>query len=684
MNLVAFADLAHTGTIINADNTPLAIGYVAAYAKQALGNRIEPRLFKYPDLLARFLESHSPRVMAFSNYMWNERLSLCFAQAIKKYRPEIVTICGGPNYPINPVEQRRYVEAHPEIDFYVEGEGEVSFTALFEALEDLNFDIAALKSKKPVLPNIHYQIDGDVVLNPVAPRNLNLDETFPSPYLTGVMDEFFDETLNPLMQTSRGCPYSCTFCHDGLDYMNKSRRFSQERVRSEFEYVACRAKVAALTLADLNWGMFPEDIETAKDLARLRIDKGWPQFVSSATAKNQKTRVVEMAGILGNAMQLGASVQSTDPDVLENIKRKNIGVDAIVEMAMNATRADSSTFTEIIVCLAGDTKEKHFKSVYDMLDAGIQEVRTHQLVLLPGTEAATALSRKIHKYKTAFRILPKSFGRYEIFGEKYIAAELNELCIGNATMPHEDYLECRRFNLTLGIFNNGHIFEEILNLAGVLGLRRSALIARIHEKVSQNRGAISDIYSEFKEDDRKNFWDTQEDLEAFIANGGLDRYLSGEYGSNQLYEFRTQALLEHFDEVVALPIEAIRDELDQNNLSDSELDLYLNELTNLLRASRGDLGQLDIEHRLETHFDFESLRNANYRADPRDHKLDEPRVLVVAHGENARIKLQGYFAQYGSGLEGLSYFIHRNSARELYRTFNFSDSTSKATIEAAE
>ena len=39
---------------------------------------------------------------------------------------------------------------------------------------------------------------------------------FPSPYTTGLLDEFFDEKLTPMVQTSRGCPYSCTFCHDGI------------------------------------------------------------------------------------------------------------------------------------------------------------------------------------------------------------------------------------------------------------------------------------------------------------------------------------------------------------------------------------------------------------------------------------------------------------------------------------
>lgn len=674
MSLVGFADLVHTGTVVGADNSPLAIGYIAAYAKKRFKSKIDVRLFKYPEALSKFLESQSPSVMGFSNYMWNEKLSLAYARAIKKHRPGTITVFGGPNYPINPVEQTEYLKEHPEIDFYVDGEGEIGFGDLFEILLENNFNADAIKSKKIKINNIHYATTDTVVLNELAPRNLNLDEAFPSPYLDGLMDEFFDETLSPLLQTSRGCPYSCTFCHDGLSYMSKSRRFSVDRVKKEFEYVSKRSKVPNLTLADLNWGMFPDDIETAKDLARLRLETGWPQFVSSATAKNQKTRVVEMANILGNAMQLGASIQSTDPEVLSNIKRKNIGVDAIVEMAMKATKTDSTTFTEIIVCLAGDTKEKHFKSVFDMLDAGIQEVRTHQLVLLPGTEAATSLSRKVHEYKTAFRILPKSFGRYKIFDEEYVAAEYNELCIGNITMPHEDYLECRRFHLTLGIFNNGNIFDEIINLAEALQIKRSALLKRIHDNVSKNSEGLAAIYSEFEEDDKRNFFDTKKDLENFVENGGIDSYLNGEYGANQLYKYRTKALIEQFSEVVSAAVGSIHDELSENGILDQSLDQYLIELKKLLIAVRGDLGQLDLEHRLTTQFDFEKMRGSNFKSDPRHYMLPSPKSMVVAHDQHTKTNLEQYFSQHGNGVDGISFFIHRNPARLLYRNYWFDGS----------
>ena len=72
MTTVSFADLTHTGAGITANNNPLAVGYIAAYAKAHLGDAIDARLFKYPAALSRFLAHETPTIACFTNYMWNE------------------------------------------------------------------------------------------------------------------------------------------------------------------------------------------------------------------------------------------------------------------------------------------------------------------------------------------------------------------------------------------------------------------------------------------------------------------------------------------------------------------------------------------------------------------------------------------------------------------------------------
>jgi hypothetical protein len=482
-----------------------------------------------------------------------------------------------------------------------------------------------------------------------------------------MLDEFFDDSLTPLIQTSRGCPYSCTFCHDGILYMNKTPRFTQDRINKEIDYISKRAKVSGLNLADLNWGLFPEDIETAKHFAALQQEKGWPVFIATATAKNQKDRIVEMSEILNGTIQIGASVQSTDTAVLTNIKRANIGFDAIVKMAKGSARTDTSTFSEIILCLPGDTREKHFQSVYHMMDAGIQEMRTYQFIMLPGTEASDDHSREKFEYQTTFRVLPRCFGRYQMYGEDVSIAEIHEVCVGNSTMPHEAYLACRDFDLSLAIFNNGNISDEVMGFAEALDIPRSVLFRRIHETAVAPGGTLESVYKSFRADEERNFWNTLDELEGFLSEEkGFESYVSGEHGANQIYKYRSVALFEYLEDMTDVSLNALREELKDRNILDTTLEQYLEELRVII-ARKTQITDVKRSVTLPVHFDFVSIHEKRYALDPRESFVPDGQQISVFHSDYQQQYLTNYFSQYGPTLNGLSFFIQRQPAHMLYR-----------------
>jgi radical SAM superfamily enzyme YgiQ (UPF0313 family) len=679
MRTVAFADLTHTSVAVDANNNPLAVGYIAAYAQRHLGRDINPRLFKYPAALGRFLDREAPPVVCFTHYMWNAQLSSAFARAIKRHRPRTVVVMGGPNYPVDACEQGAYLATHPEIDFFADGEGEVAFVNLFQALADVDFDGERLRRHGTAVPGFHYVTDGQFVRGETLPRILDLDHTLPSPYTAGLLDEFFDERLSPMVQTARGCPYSCTFCHDGIAYMNKTRAFSFDRVDEELSYIEARSKTATLQLADLNWGMFPGDLKTAERLAESRRRTGWPRNIMVATAKNQKERIVEMARVLGDALQVGASVQSTDPEVLRLIKRSNISLDAIVKMSTRASNTGTGSFTEIILGLPGDTVGKHVKTVCDMLDAGIEDLRLFQFILLPGTEASDMASRRRYRYRTGFRVLARGFGRYPVYGEEVAAAEVQEVCLGTDTMPADDYGECRAFDLTISIFNNAGILREFFRLCEALGVRRSAVLRRVFTLAKAETGVIRDIYDELRTEEAKNFFPTRAALDAFLtAPGTMDAYLRGDYGVNHIYHARTRALVECFADIAGLARRAVDAELAEHGVADPRLDLYLDELTRVSLARKSDLTDVHRVTDLFVHFDFPALQRAGYRVDPRVAHVPGGLWLRIQHNEAQRVDLPKYFAQYGTTLEGIGQFLQRNDSHVnsiLYRAAEYADAS---------
>ncbi|MEQ1758113.1 MAG: hypothetical protein ABL986_07315 [Vicinamibacterales bacterium] len=685
MTTVTFADLTHTGLGVSANNNPLAVGYIAAYAKAHLGRAIEPKLFKYPDALSTWLASNTPRMACFTNYMWNEHLSCAFARQIKTHLPGVVTVMGGPNYPLDHEEQRAYLERHPEIDFFVDGEGEVPFVALFTALADVGFDADILRQHGTRVPGVHYVFNDAFVRTEPAARVLDLDDTLPSPYTSGLLDDFFDDKLSPMMQTSRGCPYSCTFCHDGIAYMNKTRAFSLARVEEELRYIEARVKTPTLQLADLNWGMFPGDVQTAHMINDTRRRSGWPRNVMVATAKNQKDRIVEMSRILGDVLQVGASVQSTDADVLKDVKRTNISLDAVTKMTTGALNGHTGSFTEIILGLPGDTKAKHIKSVYDMLDAGVQDVRLFQFILLPGTEAANAASRKKYGYVTGFRALSRCFGRYELLGDPVEVAEVQEICLGTNTMPRADYDDCRAFDLTVAIFNNGGVVKEFFRLGESLGVPRSTVLQHI-ARLAGRSAPLRHLYDELREQEARNFFSTHAELDAFLAQPGtMDRYLAGEFGVNHVYRARTIALLSHFETIASIAHDAVRHALEEQGCLDPTIEDYLRELHQVAIARKTNLTALDAEIALRLHFDFRALQEADYLADPHQATIPDGVQFVVRHSDAQRRDLIRYFAQYGEGRVGVEQFIQRNDSHlsaVLYRSVEYGEPFSGTHFDA--
>lgn len=666
--LLYLADLTHTYVTVDAKQSPLAVGYIAASAIARFPGKVSIELFKYPADLDAALDRRLPDMIGFSNYMWSENLCLAFANEVKRRDPSVMVVMGGPNYPVDRDEQHAFMTTRNCIDFYIDGEGESAFCGFLGTLLEHDFERAACLESLENSPGVHFIDGGRFVANPPAARIKELDDVVPSPYLSGLMDKFFDEHLSPMLQTSRGCPYSCTFCHDGLAYANKMYRFSDHRVVAELEYAAARSKVPAVTLADLNWGMFPRDVAIAHEMKRIQKGHGWPSIVNTATAKSQKERVIEMSNILGDAMHVGASVQSTDDQVLRFIKRSNISRDAVARMATESQKNATSSFTEIILCLPGDTREKHIESAFSMMAAGIQDINSYQFILLPGTEAANADSRRLHAYQTRFRVLPRCFGRYRILGRDAIAAEINEVCIGNNTMTHEEYVACRHFDLTLGIFNNGAILEELYLSAAFWGITRQEIIRVLHDRVPATPGPLADLYRQCAQDEENNFWQDRDALMTFVTSEqGFLKYSSGELGRNQLMHWRAVGIFLNLPAVIAAAIAAVEDILAARQRLDRTTSEYLAALSMLLVAKKSDPTNVGFHEVTESHFDFVHLEALRYTIDPLTTTSGLKRSFFVAHPVQQKRMLESFFQQFGTDLRGLSHFIHRNPARLLYR-----------------
>ncbi|MCK6553057.1 B12-binding domain-containing radical SAM protein [Candidatus Binatia bacterium] len=236
------------------------------------------------------------------------------AAQVKARAPEVTTILGGAHVSAVP---ERTLAAFPDIDFGIAGEGEVSLFALLERLEHGRpFDD---------VPGLAFRRDGRPAANPRAPYIENLDELpFPAWDLLPEFPHRFQPSLfsypcTPVatLMTSRGCPFSCSFC----DRSTSGRRGRMHGV--DYVVAMCRYLVDA----GVRHVLFVDDLFTVRrqrviDLCTALLDAGLRFSWSCNSHPNlldpDTLRLMKRAG----CWQIAYGIESGSQRVLDVVKRE--------------------------------------------------------------------------------------------------------------------------------------------------------------------------------------------------------------------------------------------------------------------------------------------------------------------------------------------------------------------------
>lgn len=671
-DLVHLCDLTHVSQGYAAELTPYPVACIKAWllAYSARRDAWRVDLFKHPQRAIDAFLRDRPGIVGFSNYMWNLDIACSIAERIKRIQPETLVVFGGPNFPLENHNREAWLKKRPAVDVYLIGEAEESFTTLVDRWS-LERDLRS--ALRPGISGAHALVDGKLLQSDgISPRVKDLDR-IPSPYLEGYLDEFLHEVqLTPLLETNRGCPFTCTFCVDGIDDRTKVHRKSIERFEAELDYVARRYQGKVLTLADLNFGMYSQDIEAARVIAESKKKHDYPYHLQVSTGKNQKARVLECAEILQGSLRLAASVQSLDPEVLKNVRRSNISAEELVEVTHQANALDANSYSEVILGLPGDTKEKHFQTVLQLSDGGVKFIPLYTLMMLEGTQLATDKSRETWKLRSEFRVVPRCFGAYDWAGEEILSAEIEEVCVESSTLPYADYLECRSLALTMGLFYQDRILHELHQFLRFHGILPSQTLRTLHERRMTLGPGIAALFRSFDEATDGELWESVEELERFTKSDAsvIARYARGELGNNVLFRHRATAFLELIDEIHDAAFGVAAELLRSRDAEAAERAApFLAELKTYSRLRKRNLFDLGTEYVQTFTHDFERLLAAGFEGEPA--LAAEPVEIRFFPAEDQTELLRDQLRTQGSDLNGIAKVISRIPVAKLQRAVAF-------------
>jgi len=665
-------DLTYTQQTISSDVMPAAIGGIASYLRENSNFKTNVKLIKFPEkLLANLLAESLPKIIGFSNYIWNLNLSLAFARHIKKLNDNVIIIMGGPNFPTDETEQQDFLRKYRDIDIYVTGEGELAFCDLVSRLHKVNFELAKLENGVPSTCRV--LIDGSFESTKSTERIKNLS-VIPSPYVNGSLDEFFDGVMLPIIQTNRGCPFGCTFCVEGEKYYSKVNSNGLDKIYSEIDYIALKmselAKVSScrmdLHIADSNFGMYSQDIDISKHIAKKQSELGYPQYINVATGKNKKDRVLESAKILNGALRLSGSVQTLDKQILINIGRQNIKEEEVISLALEASSIGANSYSEIILGLPGDTLASHFDTIKTIVEADFNTIALYQCMLLPGTNMATRESVKKWGMKTSYRVLPRCFGSYEIGGEVHSVAEIEEICISNDSLTFQDYLSCRKMHLVINLFYNDGVFKDVLRILEKNSISKYEWMDAIWRY--QDNNDFNGLVDEFINETKNELWETKEDLECFIrSRENIKKYIDGELGSNLIFKYKSIALIESTQMLADVAIATLSMVVSSRGASPHLLPLCID----LIEAAKLRMTDIFVNHeRVKERsftYDVEKIWRERVILSPEEYKLPNPKVISFILTDEQKKIVHNYIGIYGSHTPGLSRILSKVYVKKLYR-----------------
>ncbi|HJB88440.1 MAG TPA: DUF4080 domain-containing protein [Candidatus Blautia excrementigallinarum] len=242
-------------------------------------------------------------VVCFSCYIWNISFVRELIRDLKKILPDTVFWAGGPEVSFH---AKNFLEDMPQVTGIMKGEGEETFLAL------AGYYLEG-KGRLEETSGIVFRKEGEIVDNGFR-EPVDLDRI---PFIYENPENFENRII--YYESSRGCPFSCSYCLSSID--RKLRFRSLSLVKKELQFFLDH-RVPQVKFVDRTFNCRHEHaMEVWKYI--LEHDNGVTNFHFEVSADLFREDELELIGRMRPGLiQLEIGVQSANPETLEAVHRK--------------------------------------------------------------------------------------------------------------------------------------------------------------------------------------------------------------------------------------------------------------------------------------------------------------------------------------------------------------------------
>ena len=295
----------------------LAVYSLRAYANLHGSRRTETDIAEYtinqlPDDILQDIYRRRPDMVCFSCYIWNIEYIKELIKELDKILPACEIWLGGPEVSYR---AKDFMEQFAMVKGVMKGEGEETFTRLLESFADDGGTKQRHVRDKMLhdIKGITYRDEAGVIWENPFREPLDLDDI---PFVYDDLKPFQNKII--YYESSRGCPFSCSYCLSSID--KKLRFRSMEKVKKELQFFL-DARIAQVKFVDRTFNCnHKHALEIWNYL--LEHDNGITNFHFEVAADLLNSEELQVLGRMRKGLvQLEIGVQSTNEQTIQEIHR---------------------------------------------------------------------------------------------------------------------------------------------------------------------------------------------------------------------------------------------------------------------------------------------------------------------------------------------------------------------------